>query len=422
MFNVFANRTQRRDFVINELERRAVQDSEVFIAVAFFTEATVVNRLVDKGCKVRLVVRLGFPTSPSAIEAVRRKVDLRVYTSTSFHPKLYIFGDEVALVGSANLTHSAITSNQEVMVGISGDDERFTELASIFQNYWDGADVPTEAMLQTYAAAYKKFEVHENAAEKLSHEIARQLGDTAPANIERGEKRRSKQSLFFANYRRTYQEAVSAFSIVRRAYEATGYRKAGEEDIPLRLEIDSFISFVRDTQTTGESWAAGPFRTESEQIAFIGNLVKQWAGRKSPHFEDKIVSENYPKLMRVFGSRDAVIEASDDELFEALCTCHSFHDRLRFFDGGMPTWKKAFLAANNFERVRKSLAYLVFGEGDVIERMANMIYNEDYKLAEFGQSNVQELIGWRNKEELPVINGRTTKVLRFFGSKVRQIS
>lgn len=54
--------------------------------------------------------------------------------------------------------------------------------------------------------------------------------------------------------------------------------------------------------------------------------------------------------------------------------------------------------------------------------MANMIYNEDYKLAEFGQSNVQELVGWRNKEELPVINGRTTKILRFLGSKVRQIA
>lgn len=58
----------------------------------------------------------------------------------------------------------------------------------------------------------------------------------------------------------------------------------------------------------------------------------------------------------------------------------------------------------------------------MIERMANMIYNEDYWLSEFGQSNVQELIGWRNREELPVINGRTTKILRFFGAKVRQIA
>ena len=132
---VFANRTQRRDFVINELERRGVKDCEVFIAVAFFTESEVVRRLVEKGCKVRLIVRLGFPTSPAAINAVKGSVDLRIYTSMSFHPKLYIFGDDVALVGSANLTHSAITSNQEVVVGISGDDERFAELAGIFQNY-----------------------------------------------------------------------------------------------------------------------------------------------------------------------------------------------------------------------------------------------------------------------------------------------
>lgn len=419
---VFANRTQRRDFVISELERRGVQDCEVFIAVAFFTEAEVVKRLVDKGCKVRLVVRLGFPTSPAAIDAVRDKVDLRVYTSMSFHPKLYIFGDEVALVGSANLTHKAITSNQEVMVGISGDDERFADLAGIFQDYWDEAEVASDEMIQLYAAAYKKFEAHENAADKLSREIAEQLGNTAPANIARGEKKRSKQSLFVANYRKTYQEAVSAFAIVRRAYEATGYRKASEQDIPLRLEIDSFISFVRDTETTGESWGTGPYRSETEQIGFIQGLVEKWKARKWRHFEEEIVGENYPRLMRVFESRDSVMRSTDDELFEALCTLHSFHDRLRFFDGGMPTWKRTFLTANPRERLRESLSYLVFGDGHVIERMANMIYNEQYKLAEFGQSNVQELVGWRNKEDLPVINGRTTKILRFFGSKVRQIA
>lgn len=422
MTSVFANRTLHKDFVINEIGRCGVKDCEVFIAVAFFTEAKVINDLIDKGCKVRMVVRLGFPTSPAAIDAVRGKVDLRVYTSMSFHPKLYIFGDDVALVGSANLTHSAITSNQEVMVGISGDDERFAELAGIFQDYWDGADVPSDEMLRAYSAAYKKFAAHEDAADKLSREIAKQLGDTAPANIERGEKKRSKQSLFLANYRRTYQEAVRAFSIVRKAYEATGYRKVSEQDMPLRLEIDSFISFVRDTETTGDSWATGPYRGETEQLEFIGGLVKKWAGRKWPHFEDRIVGENYPRLMRVFASRESLMKAGDDDLFDALCTCHSFHDRLRFFDGGMPTWKKAFLAANKPKRVRESLAYLVFGDGEVIERMANMIYSEEYKLAEFGQSNVQELVGWRNKEELPVINGRTTKILRFFGSKVRQIA
>jgi hypothetical protein len=83
---VFANRSTRGDFVLNEIEKRGVQDCEVFIAVAFFTQSEVVIRLLEKGCKVRLIVRLGFPTSPRAIDAVKNKVDLRVYSSMSFHP------------------------------------------------------------------------------------------------------------------------------------------------------------------------------------------------------------------------------------------------------------------------------------------------------------------------------------------------
>ena len=67
------------------------------------------------------------------------------------------------------------------------------------------------------------------------------------------------------------------------------------------------------------------------------------------------------------------------------------------------------------------MAYLVYGHGDIVERMANAIYGPRYKLNEFGQANVQELVGWCNREELPIINGRTTKVLRYFGSKVRQL-
>lgn len=53
--------------------------------------------------------------------------------------------------------------------------------------------------------------------------------------------------------------------------------------------------------------------------------------------------------------------------------------------------------------------------------MCNLIYDSDYELAEFGSANVQEMVGWVNREELPVVNGRTTKVLRFYGFDVRQV-
>jgi len=424
MTGVFANRTQQRDFVISELERLGTEGCEVFIAVAFFTEADVVKRLLEKGCRVRMVVRLGFPTSPSALQAVMKhnNLSLRVFSSTSFHPKLYIFGDDVALVGSANLTHTAITSNQEVVVSIHREDERFNELAIIFQDYWDEADVPTDQQLKDYAQLYKKYEVYADAADNLTNDAARHLGNTAPSNINRGGAKRGKQALFLSNYRKAYQEAAAAFDILRRIYKATGYRKASEADIPLRLEIDSFISFVRDTETRGDSWQVTPYRTEAEQQAPTLALIDKWKVRPWPYFEDKIVGETFPRLMATFETRESLLKANNDELFDALCTLHSFHDRLRFYEGGLPKLKTQFLAANDPARLRESLAYLVFGDGDVVERMANTIYDRDYRLNEFGQANVQELIGWRNREDLPVINGRTTKVLRFLGSKVRQIS
>ena len=53
--------------------------------------------------------------------------------------------------------------------------------------------------------------------------------------------------------------------------------------------------------------------------------------------------------------------------------------------------------------------------------MADLIFSGDYKLNEFGQANVQELVRWVSEDDLPVINGRTTKVLRYFGFEVHQL-
>lgn len=423
MHTVFANRSAKKDFVSAGIQLLARQAENVYIAVAFFTEPETVQKLLDSGCQVQMVIRLGFPTRPAALDAVKDhpRMQLRVYTSQSFHPKLYIFGDEAALVGSANLTSKAILSNQEVVVRVDSDDERFDELTAVFDDYWDQAEVPTAELLARYKKLYASYEKHEDACEKLAHDAAQELGNTAPANIERGVTKRSGQSLFLSHFRKVYQEGLSAFDIVRKVYQDTGYRKVDASAIPLRLEIDSFISFVREKVATGDSWKSSPLRSASEQEPVIRQLIEQWKATKWPHFEDRIVGENYPRIQRVFSSPDTIKSADDVELFDALATLHSFYDRFRFFNGGLATWKKEFPKYNDPMRTRESLAYLVFGRDYVVDRMANLVHDPRFKLNEFGKSNVQELIGWCNREELPVLNSRTTKILRFFGSDVRQV-
>jgi HKD family nuclease len=423
MEGVFANRSEKRDYVINELERRATDECSIYIASAFFTQSDLVERMLDKGCKVLMVVRLGFPTSPYAIDKVKShpNLQLRIYTGHAFHPKLYIFGDEIALVGSANLTRPALLTNQEVMVSIGSEDARFVELMAIFEDYWDGAEVPTDEQLAFYKDIYKQNAQFQDKSDALAQKVLDKLGDKSPANINRGLAKPKKQSLFLSNFRRTYQEAVSAFNVVRRAYESTGYRKAPETAVPLRIEIDSFISWVREKVATGESWESGPLRPDSEQAKMITDLISEWETVYWEHFEVDIVGENYPRFNRVFDTRESILAADDPELFDALGTLHSFYDRYRFFLGGPAGWKAKFPTFNDPKRTRETLAYIVHGDGEVVQRMANAIFDPRWKLNEFGLANVQELIGWRNREELPIINGRTTKVLRYFGSKVRQL-
>jgi HKD family nuclease len=145
MHGLWTNRNSLSDFVQNGLYAYKATVSEVYIAVAFFTECEVVKSILDDNCHIRMIVRLGFPTKPSALRELIGKpnIEMRYYSDSSFHPKLYIFGDKVALLGSANLTQSALLTNQEIVTSIDSEDPRFNELASLFSDYWEYAQVLT---------------------------------------------------------------------------------------------------------------------------------------------------------------------------------------------------------------------------------------------------------------------------------------
>src|SRR5690606_2213873 len=260
--------------------------------------------LLRKGCRVRLVVRLGFPTNPHALNRLIEKagVEIRYFTGHAFHPKVYIFGDKAALVGSANLTKSAILTNQEVVVAIESQDARFTDLVSLFSDYWSEAKVLDKTAIDTYTAAYREFEKLQGSADILGKRILSQLGESQPSNIKRDKTKESKTSLFLEDFRKTYQECITAFNIVRDAYESTGYRKTDPGLIQLRLDLDSFISLVRERVAAGEAWLASPLRSAAEQRSSVIELVEQWRNTSWPHFEERIVGENYPRLLRTYQS------------------------------------------------------------------------------------------------------------------------
>src|SRR5689334_19397635 len=110
---LFTNSNSRRDFIRGALLQEARSEEPIFIATAFFTDHAVLREMANVSGVIRLVVRLGYPTAPKALEDALddSRIHVRYFTARSFHPKLYIFGNRLAYLGSANLTDAAGLSN-----------------------------------------------------------------------------------------------------------------------------------------------------------------------------------------------------------------------------------------------------------------------------------------------------------------------
>jgi hypothetical protein len=325
------------------------------------------------------------------------------------------------MVGSANLTHRAVQTNQEVMVTVPASDKRFLELAGLFSEYWEDAEVFNEDVLKEYTKHYQSLMKIQKDVEDFDNKVIDKIGHVVANNINRGKKKKSAENIFLESYRKTYQEAISAFNVIKSVYESSGKRKVSEAEIPLRLEIDSFISFVREEHGKGDVWKDAPLISGKAQQDKIRALVDEWMVTDWLHLEETIVKENYPRIRKAFSSKASIIALGDDDLFDALCVAHSFGDRFRFYAGSTPTQKLEFFKKNDGTHIRETLSYLLFGPDETVKRLANVIFNPKYKLNDFGQANAQEILGWVGDKDLPVINGRTTKVLSFLGFNVRPL-
>ena len=187
-------------------------------------------------CFVRLIVKLGPATSPSALQQIinKKNIHIRYFTSPKFHSKLYIFGDKVSLVGSANLTQSGMNSNSEICVEIPREDDAFDNLVMLYQSYWNQADVLDQKVLDKYS---RLFDSYSNKAENsLEESIKSQFGDVDPAGgIEVGKPKPSKEKDFLSSYKRTYQEFMTAYREVEAFYKKDGRRQQPEKVVPLLL-------------------------------------------------------------------------------------------------------------------------------------------------------------------------------------------
>lgn len=410
--SLFTNSKEKHDFVENAVLRWG-RACSVQIASAFFSNDDVVKGLVERGCSVMLVVRLGAGTDPHALAQVLhlRDVQVRFFVDRGFHPKLFLFGGAAAVIGSANLTKPGMRTNAEISVVLPSEDPRFDELVQVFSRYWDEAKVLDEPTLDKFRRAVK--ETSSKPDSLVDAEVERVLGKHAFANIERGEARPSVSTTFVDGFRRRHQAFLAAFKEVRDLYEGTGKRLVAEQELPFRIEVDQFFNWLV-VENEGVDETRAPVRRGEERRAHVAEEIHKFQ-RSGWDASAPIVREKYPTISHVLGSKQALAKATREELYEALLVVHAFRERLRWHEGGAATMKARFHEANEHDRVVNTLSHLLFDGGDYVKRIADCIYDRAYQLSNFGESCVQETFGWVNSEDVPIFNGRVQKALRLLG-------
>ncbi|TOO00485.1 alcohol dehydrogenase, partial [Vibrio parahaemolyticus] len=84
---------------------------------------------------------------------------------------------------------------------------------------WDEAEVLTKEAIKQYRSIYNKFSQVNKMIKDLDDTVTEAMGDVNFSNINRGKKAANKKSIFLDSYRKSYQEAVTAFRRIEEIYK-----------------------------------------------------------------------------------------------------------------------------------------------------------------------------------------------------------
>lgn len=415
MSNVYSN-GPGKDFVRTPYAKLISSTIDLFVASPYVTLTSELLEAAKAGKRIRLLVGLNAATSPAALRSVFgvSNIAIRYYTRR-FHAKIYVF-DNCALVGSSNLTDGGMQSNREATVLVEQADQ-LQDLRTLCEELWGSAPVLTAEVLGTFEKSNQGFGKYMDPSVKIEMD----LGKQEPPNILVGSGKKTSEYLFLqALYRRVYEQFKPAFDEVTATLSEDGLHRPDWNGADRASETNRFLSWVRLTHGAGSDWQKYPTITGKDALhASIVSFARDWATTIEPRIEDDYFV-NMTFLRKVFATGETLKAASREELSKALMGVHAFEEQIRFIRGGYSAIIEFFWKENDedVERVRRSLSHLVFGKGEFIRRLYDVLNFPEYKIRYFGESCALELSGTIRPDVCPPMNGRSAKGLRRIGFDV----
>ncbi len=272
MSRIFSN-GPAKDFVINPFQKFICSASRLYLASPYFTYAQPIVEAAQSEKTVQLLIGLNSATSPQAVAAVHGIPNLSVrYLTRRFHAKIFVF-DDVALVGSANLTSGGLMENREAVICFDREEdiETIDGIKSLFAEMWESAQVLTSEKVSAFKSACAAISLEGPNPETL---IENAVGRAEPINIHLSSRNQSRERLFLNELeRQVYEEYRPAFNEVTCTLTKHGLRRQELTEFGPANETNRFLNWVRLTYAVGdEAWRFAPVRSADDRKSEILRL------------------------------------------------------------------------------------------------------------------------------------------------------
>ncbi|WP_430928367.1 DEAD/DEAH box helicase [Polaribacter marinivivus] len=296
-----------------------------WICVAFVTTsgiATIINSLIDlekKGVRGRILVSqyLNF-TQPEALKRLKKfkNIELKISVNDSFHSKGYLFTHGETsniIVGSSNLTQTAVSSNKEwnlkITSSINGSINH--EIKEEFEKEFSAAQPVTKSFIEEYSSHWKASKVFSKQMSELHKSFTRrispnQMQEEALENLAslRAENKKKALLISATGTGKTYLSAFDVKQFKPKKFLFVVHRRTIAEKA-----METFQSLLGSSKTMGV-FSGSKKELECDYIfstVQTVSKVENLALFQNDHFEYIVIDEthraganSYKKILEYF--------------------------------------------------------------------------------------------------------------------------
>ncbi len=346
------------------------------------------------------------------------------------HAKVIWWRGVGAYVGSANLSYRAWNSNIEAGIFVTEDEMQESGMYVELEQFFEYTERHSKAVTPDFLGHYRLLEEKYSKAAAALETHKKTMEPFYTPYREAASGKEAKHATFRTDWSSTLvQLLIIASQVAEDEYRPSWI----PEDASPGAQADQFLNsvFYHQLRNSDQAVEAAHELNKLDPDAALKRALLEWKQGDYDHTDMLEVLRDWAPELQENLSQARLKNLTETEFVSTLSKLHSTRDYFRRYVGELLTDSKdrdsriesglkdlwARRSKGGFTPVQ-TLDYVIWGSGDVEDRIWKALHDEHYRIKGMGMSTLTEIVGWAQPNKYPPRNDRSKKALRGLGYRV----